>query len=65
MPETAILILSFVYLCSLHSVYMSTDRYHVPLMGLLAILVGLLGYPIDGSTQKRSSIYDYPAGTAD
>ena len=52
-PGTTILILSLVYLLSIHSVYESHHRYHVPLIGVLAILVSLLAYPIDGSTQKE------------
>ena len=42
--DATLLVLSVAYLYGLHSVFISTGKYHVPLTGVLAILAGIVIY---------------------
>jgi 4-amino-4-deoxy-L-arabinose transferase-like glycosyltransferase len=46
-PEIAMLMVSFVYIYLIHSIYESGARHHEPFMGLLAILAAMLSYRKD------------------
>lgn len=51
-PEICALMLSFVYLYFLHSVFESNAKYHAPLIAIVAVLASLLVYKGDSCVRE-------------